>query len=113
MACADKSRDPWWIFTTISLFWNMKKRYELSFREIVRLSPRFAVMLCAMVASICFLVVDIWYIADASVTNILLLISDILQFCDRRFQLKPSRRHQPLLETLFRLQMSYRLSDSG
>ncbi|KAF7507089.1 hypothetical protein GJ744_010902 [Endocarpon pusillum] len=52
-------RDPWWIFTTISLFYNIKTRYDLSLPQIVRLSPRFAVMLGAMVLSICFLVVDI------------------------------------------------------
>ncbi len=57
---ADFTSDPWWIFTTISLFYNIKTRYELSLSQIVRLSPRFAVMLAAMVLSICFLVVDIW-----------------------------------------------------
>jgi hypothetical protein len=31
---------------------------------IVRLSPRFAVMLGAMVLSICFLIVDIWYVSQ-------------------------------------------------
>lgn len=59
-ALADFPSDPWWIFTTISLFYNIITRYDLSLPQIVRLSPRFAVMLGAMVLSICFLVVDIW-----------------------------------------------------
>jgi hypothetical protein len=60
-------RDPWWIFTTISLFWNIKMRYELGIMEIIRLSPRFGVLLAAMVVSICFIVVDI--IATTGVFN--------------------------------------------
>ncbi|KAF2103425.1 hypothetical protein NA57DRAFT_33219 [Rhizodiscina lignyota] len=52
-------RDPWWIFTTVSLFWNIKVRYELGIIEIIRLSPRFGVLLAAMLLSVCFIVVDI------------------------------------------------------
>ena len=59
-------RDPWWIFTTISLFYNIQTRYELSIIQIVRISPRFAVMLLAMLMSIAFLIVDI-----LSVTSVL------------------------------------------
>ena len=51
--------DPWWIFTTCSLFYNIKTRYELTFSEIFRISPRFVVMLLAMVLSTCFMVIDI------------------------------------------------------
>lgn len=59
-------RDPWWIFTTVSLFWNIKRRYEFGIIEILRISPRFAVMLMAMCLSIGFLLVDI-----LSVTGVL------------------------------------------
>jgi hypothetical protein len=52
-------RDPWWIFTTISLFWNIKNRYDFGFVEIIRISPRFGVMLGAMCLSIAFLILDI------------------------------------------------------
>jgi hypothetical protein len=58
--------DPWWIFTTIFLFYNIKTKYELTIPQITRISPRFAVMLGAMVLSICFIVLDV-----LSVTNVL------------------------------------------
>ncbi|KAI1333661.1 hypothetical protein F5Y15DRAFT_410189 [Xylariaceae sp. FL0016] len=51
-------RDPWWIFTTIWLLYNIKSRYGISFSEIIRISPRFGVMLGAMFLSIVFSVVD-------------------------------------------------------
>ncbi|KAF2459250.1 hypothetical protein BDY21DRAFT_340238 [Lineolata rhizophorae] len=57
-------RDPWWIATTVLLFYNIKTRYELSLSEIIRLSPRFGVMLGAMIISIIFIVLDV-----CSVTN--------------------------------------------
>ena len=51
--------DPWWIFTTVNLFWNIKYRYNFSFLELARISPRFAVMLVSMCISIVFILVDI------------------------------------------------------
>ncbi|KAF2861917.1 hypothetical protein K470DRAFT_214072 [Piedraia hortae CBS 480.64] len=58
-------RDPWWVFTTCSLLWNIKTRYEFGFWELIRLSPRFGVLLAAMGLSLCFILVDI-----LSVTNV-------------------------------------------
>ena len=52
-------RDPWWLFTTVSLFWNIKRRYEFSIIELVRVSPRLGMLLGAMILSICFIVCDI------------------------------------------------------
>ncbi|GAB7347813.1 hypothetical protein MBLNU459_g5351t1 [Dothideomycetes sp. NU459] len=52
-------RDPWWIFTSCSLFWNIKRRYEFSILELCRVSPRFAILLLAMCLSVCFIIVDI------------------------------------------------------
>ncbi|KAF1844581.1 uncharacterized protein K460DRAFT_404870 [Cucurbitaria berberidis CBS 394.84] len=52
-------RDPWWILTTLYLFWVIKTQYEMTVKEIVRISPRFAVMLLAMILSIIFIVLDI------------------------------------------------------
>ncbi|KAF2728190.1 hypothetical protein EJ04DRAFT_504470 [Polyplosphaeria fusca] len=52
-------RDPWWIFTTVALFWIIKNRYEITFAEIIKISPRFGIMLGAMVLSIIFIVLDI------------------------------------------------------
>lgn len=52
-------RDPWWIFATVLLFWVIKTQYELSLKEIVRISPRFGIMLLSMVLSIVFIICDI------------------------------------------------------
>ncbi|KAH8723535.1 hypothetical protein GQ44DRAFT_656392 [Phaeosphaeriaceae sp. PMI808] len=59
-------RDPWWIFTTVFLFWIIKTQYEMTLKEIVRISPRFGIMLLAMVTSIIFIILDI-----LTVTNVL------------------------------------------
>ncbi|KAF1994154.1 hypothetical protein P154DRAFT_586700 [Amniculicola lignicola CBS 123094] len=58
-------RDPWWIFTTVALFWNIQTRYEMTLKEITRISPRFAIMLGAMVLSIIFIVLDICSVTGA------------------------------------------------
>ncbi|GAM86362.1 hypothetical protein ANO11243_043760 [Dothideomycetidae sp. 11243] len=52
-------RDPWWLFTTFSLFWNIKTRYEFSLFELVQTSPRLGLMLCSMLISIVFIICDI------------------------------------------------------
>ncbi|KAK3717191.1 hypothetical protein LTR37_005900 [Vermiconidia calcicola] len=52
-------RDPWWIFTVLNLFWNIKSRYEFGHLELLRVSPRFGVLLGAMILSVCFILVDI------------------------------------------------------
>ncbi|KAG9256371.1 uncharacterized protein F5Z01DRAFT_735044 [Emericellopsis atlantica] len=52
-------RDPWWIFTIINLFWNIKFRYELSFVDIMKVSPRFTTLLFCMVLSVIFIVIDL------------------------------------------------------
>jgi hypothetical protein len=58
-------RDPWWIFTTIFLFWVIKTQYEMSMKEIIRISPRFGIMLLAMLLSIVFIVLDILTVTGA------------------------------------------------
>ncbi|KAK4540974.1 hypothetical protein LTR36_008482 [Oleoguttula mirabilis] len=52
-------RDPWWIFTVINLVWNIKTKYDFGILELMRVSPRFAILLGAMVLSICFIIIDI------------------------------------------------------
>nr|POE78460.1 hypothetical protein CFP56_60692 [Quercus suber] len=52
-------RDPWWIFTVLSLFYEIRTRYEFGYIELMRVSPRFAVLLGAMLISIAFIIVDI------------------------------------------------------
>ena len=58
-------RDPWWIFTTVYLFWVIKSQYELSIKEIIRISPRFGIMLLSMVLSIIFIILDILCVTKA------------------------------------------------
>ncbi|WZH45786.1 uncharacterized protein QYS62_006854 [Fusarium acuminatum] len=52
-------RDPWWIFTAINLFWNIKYRYEFKPLEIIRISPRFGLLLLSMSLSIIFITIDL------------------------------------------------------
>jgi len=58
-------RDPWWIFTTVFLFWVIKTQYEMTVKDIVRISPRFGIMLLAMLLSIIFIVLDILTVTNA------------------------------------------------
>ncbi|KAF1829425.1 hypothetical protein BDW02DRAFT_592634 [Decorospora gaudefroyi] len=58
-------RDPWWIFTTVYLFWIIKSQYEMTIKEIIRISPRFGIMLLAMLLSIVFIVLDILTVTTA------------------------------------------------
>lgn len=52
-------RDPWWIFTTVYLFWQIATHYRIKLTTLVVISPRFGVLLVAMLLSICFIVLDI------------------------------------------------------
>lgn len=52
-------RDPWWIFTCCSLFWNIKRRYDFGILELCRVSPRFAILLMSMTLSVTFIICDI------------------------------------------------------
>ncbi|KAL6707031.1 hypothetical protein ACN47E_004783 [Coniothyrium glycines] len=58
-------RDPWWLLTTIYLFWVIKTQYEMTIKEIIRISPRFGTMLLAMLLSIVFIVLDILSVTGA------------------------------------------------
>ncbi|RMD42679.1 hypothetical protein DV735_g2429, partial [Chaetothyriales sp. CBS 134920] len=58
-------RDPWWIITTVALMYNIKTKYELTIAQIVRISPRFAVMLGSMFLSICFIILDVLSVTAA------------------------------------------------
>ncbi|KAF2818487.1 hypothetical protein CC86DRAFT_156227 [Ophiobolus disseminans] len=60
-------RDPWWIFTTVYLFWIIKTQYEMTVKEIIRISPRFGIMLLAMILSIVFVLLDILTVTKAIV----------------------------------------------
>ncbi|KAJ9613345.1 hypothetical protein H2200_003287 [Cladophialophora chaetospira] len=58
-------RDPWWILAACLLMYNIKTKYDLSLSQIIRISPRFAVMLGAMVLSICFIILDVLSVTSA------------------------------------------------
>lgn len=58
-------RDPWWILTTVYLFWVIKTQYEMTIKEIIRISPRFGIMLLAMLLSIVFIILDICTVTGA------------------------------------------------
>ena len=52
-------RDPWWVYSTCCLLYNIRTRYAFGFFELMHISPRFAVMLLAMILSIIFTIIDI------------------------------------------------------
>ncbi|BCS20782.1 uncharacterized protein APUU_21214A [Aspergillus puulaauensis] len=51
-------RDPWWVLTTCSLFYTIKREYNFGIVELVTVSPRFGIMLASMCLSLAFVVVD-------------------------------------------------------
>lgn len=52
-------RDPWWVASVGKLLWVLKSHYDLSLKEVVTISPRFAIMVAAMMLSIVFVILDI------------------------------------------------------
>jgi hypothetical protein len=53
------ARDPWWIFVTGYLFWVLKTRFDRGVFELIRMSPRFGIMITCMLLSIAFLIADV------------------------------------------------------
>jgi hypothetical protein len=53
------ARDPWWVFTTIKLVLAINDNYEFTIPKLVRISPRFGVMLLCLFVSIVFVIVDV------------------------------------------------------
>ncbi|KAL4932858.1 uncharacterized protein BDV17DRAFT_287783 [Aspergillus undulatus] len=51
-------RDPWWVYTTLSLFYTIKREYNFRILELISISPRFGIMLASMCLSLAFVVVD-------------------------------------------------------
>jgi hypothetical protein len=43
----------------VNLLWNIKSRYEFGYFELMRVSPRFGVLLGSMLLSVAFIIVDI------------------------------------------------------
>lgn len=63
-------RDPWWIASCGKLLWVIKSHYNLSFKEVVTVSPRFAVMLVCIVISLIFIAFDILSVKDPSFAHL-------------------------------------------
>lgn len=57
-------RDPWWVAGCGKLLWVIKSHYNLSLKEVVTVSPRFAVMLACMAISIACVILDILSVTD-------------------------------------------------
>ncbi|KAF2812609.1 uncharacterized protein BDZ99DRAFT_367374, partial [Mytilinidion resinicola] len=53
------ARDPWWIFTTWKLIDAIKKTYGFKIWGLIKISPRFGVMIGCMALSIVFLLTDV------------------------------------------------------
>ncbi|KAF1979098.1 hypothetical protein BU23DRAFT_563337 [Bimuria novae-zelandiae CBS 107.79] len=58
-------RDPWWIITTVYLFYIIKNHYAMTLRDIIRISPRFGIMLTSMIISISFVICDVCSVTGA------------------------------------------------
>lgn len=58
-------RDPWWLFTVLNLIYNIRGKYEFGIIELIRVSPRFGVLLAAMFMSLAFIIVDILAVSHA------------------------------------------------
>jgi len=43
----------------LSLFYNIKSRYEFGYIELMRVSPRFAILLVTMLISVAFIIIDV------------------------------------------------------
>ncbi|RMZ83757.1 hypothetical protein DV738_g879, partial [Chaetothyriales sp. CBS 135597] len=52
-------RDPWWVFTCLMLFHVIRRSYDTGFVELIRKSPRFSILLAAILLSMSFTAVDI------------------------------------------------------
>lgn len=64
-------RDPWWIFSVLTLFHIIRKCYSLNVFRLVRRSPRFGILLAAIFLAVGFTIVDILssIISGLSVTD--------------------------------------------
>jgi hypothetical protein len=52
-------RDPWWLFSILTLFHIIRKCYSINGFRLVRKSPRFGILLAAIFLAVSFTIVDI------------------------------------------------------
>lgn len=57
-------RDPWWVASCAKLLWVLKSHYDLTLKEVVTISPRFAIMIASMILGIAFVILDILSVTD-------------------------------------------------
>jgi hypothetical protein len=56
--------DPWWLFTTCNLVWNIKNHYNFSVLGLIKASPRFGILLLSMSTSIIFIIIDVFAVTS-------------------------------------------------
>ena len=59
------ARDPWWIFTTVFLFYKIKAGYDFTLLTLFKSSPRFGIMSICMILSIGFMLGDVIVTAES------------------------------------------------
>jgi hypothetical protein len=52
-------RDPWWVFSCLTLFHAIRKCYSLNAFKLIRRSPRFGILLLAICLALIFTTMDI------------------------------------------------------
>jgi hypothetical protein len=62
-------RDPWWVFTCLSLFHAIRKCYGASVLGLVRRSPRLGILLGAIFLAMVFTLMDILAVSIPALTG--------------------------------------------
>jgi hypothetical protein len=55
---ANNNSDPWWIFSVLFLVYIIQTRYSFGLIGLIKVSPRFGIVLVSMTLSIAFLILD-------------------------------------------------------
>ena len=64
------ARDPWWLFTSCFLIYVIKRDYDLGVVELIRASPRFAILITCICASLAFIIVDVIVTAAGGLSSV-------------------------------------------
>lgn len=52
-------RDPWWVFVCLMLLRVIRNSYDITTLDLVRVSPRFGILLASMLLAVIFTILDI------------------------------------------------------
>ena len=52
-------RDPWWVFTCVTLFHIIRKCYGATVLELIKRSPRFGLLLASIILAMVFTILDL------------------------------------------------------